>query len=126
MSIPNDLSNLEKMQNMKNMFGEGFIEFLKQSIKIHQNENVIKMLDIAKDKPETYIELLSVAILHHNIPVFKHIIEKFNLTLEREDISISVGYAYADKEDNKSFNDLMEEADKNMYKNKKRIHESFN
>jgi len=80
MSIPNDLSNLEKMQNMKNMFGEGFIEFLKQSIKIHQNENVIKMLDIAKDKPETYIELLSVAILHHNIPVFKHIIEKFNLT----------------------------------------------
>ena len=80
MSIPNDLSNLEKMQNMKNMFGEGFIEFLKQSIKIHQNENVIKMLDIAKDKPETYIELLSVAILHHNIPVFKHIIEKLNLT----------------------------------------------
>ena len=80
MSIPNDLSNLEKMQNMKNMFGEGFIEFLKQSIKIHQNDNVIKMLDLAKDKPETYIELLSVAILHHNIPVLKHIIEKFNLT----------------------------------------------
>ena len=80
MSIPNDLSNLEKMQNMKNMFGDGFIEFLKQSIKIHQNDNVIKMLDLAKDKPETYIELLSVAILHHNIPVLKHIIEKFNLT----------------------------------------------
>ena len=80
MSIPNDLSNLEKMQNMKNMFGDGFIEFLKQSIKIHQNDNVIKMLDLTKDKPETYIELLSVAILHHNIPVFKHIIEKFNLT----------------------------------------------
>ena len=80
MSIPNDLSNLEKMQNMKNMFGDGFIEFLKQSIKIHQNDNVIKMLDLTKDKPETYIELLSVAILHHNIPVLKHIIEKFNLT----------------------------------------------
>ena len=80
MSIPNDLSNLENMQKMKNMLGDGFMEFLKPSIKTHQNENILKMLDLAKDKPESLIELLSVAIFHHNIPVIKHIIEKINLT----------------------------------------------
>ena len=80
MSIPNDLSTLEKMQNMKNMIGDGFIEFLKPNIKSHQNENVLKMLDLAKDKPDSFIELLSVAIFHHNIPIIKHIIEKSNLT----------------------------------------------
>ena len=80
MSIPKDLSTLEQMQNMKNMIGDGFIEFLKPSIKSHQNENVLKMLDLAKEKPESCIELLSVAIFHHNIPVIKHIIEKMNLT----------------------------------------------
>ena len=80
MSIPKDLSTLEQMQNMKNMIGDGFIEFLKPSIKAHQNENVLKMLDLAKEKPESCIELLSVAIFHHNIPVIKHIIEKLNLT----------------------------------------------
>ena len=80
MSIPKDLSTLEQMQNMKNMIGDGFIEFLKPSIKSHQNENVLKMLDLAKEKPESCIELLSVAIFHHNIPVIKHIIEKLNLT----------------------------------------------
>ena len=71
------------------------------------DEFIVLMLDCKKDE-------------------IKRRIEKFNLTLEREDVSISVGYAYADKEDNKSFNDLMEEADKNMYKNKKRIHDSSN
>ena len=80
MSIPKDLSTLEQMQNMKNMIGDGFIEFLKPSIKSHQNENVLKMLDLAKEKPESCIELLSVAIFHHNIPVIKHIVEKLNLT----------------------------------------------
>ena len=80
MSIPKDLSTLEQMQNMKNMIGDGFIEFLKPSIKAHQNENVLKMLDLAKEKPESCIELLSVAIFHHNIPVIKNIIEKLNLT----------------------------------------------
>ena len=64
MSIPNDLINYEKLANMKNYIGGNFIELLKPNIKTKQNENVIKMLDIAKDKPETYIELLSVAIFH--------------------------------------------------------------
>ena len=68
------------MQKMKNMLGDGFMEFLKPSIKTHQNENVLKMLELAKDKPESLIELLSVAIFHHNIPIIKQIIEKLNLT----------------------------------------------
>ena len=80
MSIPNDLSTYEKMANMKNLIGGSFIELLKQSIKSKQNENVIKMLDIAKDKPETYLELLPVAIFHQNMEIVKYIVEKYKLT----------------------------------------------
>ena len=74
MSIPNYLSTMEKMQNMKNMIGEGFIENLKPAIKLHQNENVLKMLELAKDKPDSCLELLSVAIFHHNVPIIKNIL----------------------------------------------------
>ena len=80
MSIPNDISTYEKMANMKNLIGGSFIELLKQSIKSKQNENVIKMLDIAKDKPETYLELLPVAIFHQNMEIVKYIVEKYKLT----------------------------------------------
>lgn len=79
MSIPNYLSTMEKMQNMKNMIGEGFIENLKPAIKLHQNENVLKMLELAKDKPDSCLELLSVAIFHHNVPIIKNILEKFDI-----------------------------------------------
>ena len=79
MSIPSDLSAMEKMQNMKNMLGEGFMEYLKPSIKSHQNENVLKFLELAKDKPDSCIELLSVAIFHNNIPIIKSILEKLNI-----------------------------------------------
>ena len=47
------------MANMKNLLGGSFVELLKQNIKSQQNENATKMLDIAKEKPEAYIELLS-------------------------------------------------------------------
>ena len=85
MSIPSDFNTLEKMQNMqnmKNMIGDGFLELLKPSIKSNQkdNENIFKMLDLAKDKPESYLELLSVAIIHHNIPVIKYFMDKMTLT----------------------------------------------
>jgi hypothetical protein len=80
MSIPNDISAYEKMENMKNLLGGSFIEILKQNIKNKQNENVIKMLDIAKDRPETYLELLAVAIFHQNFEIIKSIIEKFKIT----------------------------------------------
>ena len=64
---------------MKNMIGEGFIENLKPAIKLHRNENVLKMLELAKDKPDSCLELLSVAIFHHNVPIIKNILEKFDI-----------------------------------------------
>ena len=72
MSIQNDLNTLN---NMKNFLGGSFIEYLKPNIKSKQNESVIKMLEIAKDKPETYLELLPVAIFHRNIEIIKYMVE---------------------------------------------------
>ena len=80
MSIPTDMSAYEKMANMKNFLGDSFMEIFKQNIKSNQNENVIKMLDIAKDKPEIYMELFAIAIFHHNLEIIKIIKEKFNIT----------------------------------------------
>ena len=82
MSHPNDinLNTFEKMNSMKNMFGNSIIEILKPSIKTHQNESVIKMLEIAKDKPDTYMELLAVAIFHKNFEIIKLMVEKFKIT----------------------------------------------
>lgn len=50
-------------------------------------------------------------------------IDRFNLALERENISVSVGYAFAEKTDENSFGKLMNQADKYMYAQKKRVHE---
>ena len=80
MSNLGDLSDYEKMTKMKNMLGGSFIEFLKPNIKSKQNESVIKMLEIAKDKPETYLELLAVAIFHQNFEIIKYMVEKFKIT----------------------------------------------
>ena len=80
MSIPNDFSTYEKMANMKNFLGGSLNEMLKQNIKSKQNENVTKMLDFAKEKPETYMELLAAAIFHQNFDIIKYMIEKFKIT----------------------------------------------
>ena len=82
MSLPNDinLNTYEKMASMKNMFGNSIIEILKPNIKSHQNESVIKMLEMTKDKPETYMELLAVAIFHKNFEIIKYMVEKFKIT----------------------------------------------
>ena len=80
MSLPKDLNTLEKMNNMKNMLGDSFIEILKPSIKSKQNENVLKMLELSKDRLQPCLELFSVAIFHHNIPVMKYILENHNLS----------------------------------------------
>ena len=53
-------------------------------------------------------------------------IDKFTLALEREDISVSCGYSYAEKTDENSFKLLMNEADKRMYEQKKLIHDTGN
>ena len=50
-------------------------------------------------------------------------IDRFNLALERENISVSVGYAFAKRTDENSFGELMNQADKYMYAHKKRTHE---
>lgn len=49
-------------------------------------------------------------------------IDHFLLALEREQISVSVGYAYAKESDEGSFRLLMGEADKQMYEQKKKAH----
>lgn len=74
MSFQNNLKSYERMASMTNMLGVSLIDMLKPNIKTKQNENVIKMLDIVKDKPEAYLDLLSVAIFHKNLEIIKLII----------------------------------------------------
>ena len=50
-------------------------------------------------------------------------IERFLLMTERANISISVGYAFAKKVDENTFDILMKKADKQMYAHKKDMHE---
>ena len=52
-------------------------------------------------------------------------IEHFQMMLERENITVSVGYAYEKTADSKSFRTLMEKADKLMYEHKQLIHEEY-
>lgn len=49
-------------------------------------------------------------------------IERFAFATERAHISVSVGYAFSEKTDENSFDRLSEEADKNMYAQKKHVH----
>ena len=79
MSLPNDLGTLEKMQNMKNVIDDKFMEFVIPNIKTKQNDSIMKLLDLAKDKSDSLIEILSVAIFHHNIPIIKFVMENLNL-----------------------------------------------
>ena len=53
MSNQNMYKNLDKMKNMLNV---SLIDILIPQIKSNQNENVINMLDIVKDKPDVEIE----------------------------------------------------------------------
>lgn len=50
-------------------------------------------------------------------------IGRFDLALEREGISVSYGSAFAEETDDTGFKALMDAADKNMYEQKKHIHE---
>ena len=77
MSFQNGLKPYEKIDSNEKMLGISFIDMLKPNIKVKQNDNVIKMLDIVKDEPEAYLELLSVAIFHRNFEITKLIIEKY-------------------------------------------------
>lgn len=46
---------------MKNFFNGNLIEMIKPLIKQKSNESVLKMMDIIKDKPESWFEFLSVS-----------------------------------------------------------------
>ena len=64
------------------------------------------------------------AVLHNcSEEEIKSRTERFLLATERENISVSVGYAFAENTDENSFDQLMEEADQRMYAQKKRTHE---
>ena len=83
MSKENNMKNLEKLSNMKNMLNVSLIDILIPDIKSHKNDNVIKMLEVVKDKPEVYINLLSVAIFHNNKNIVEIILDKyFNTEIE--------------------------------------------
>ena len=105
MSHPNDinLNTLEKMTSMKNMFGNSIIEILKPNIKSHQNESVIKMLEIAKDKPDNYMELLAVAIFHNNFEIIKYMVEKFNITENDSPFMSAISFYNSILPDNSEF-----------------------
>ena len=53
-------------------------------------------------------------------------LDRFALALEREKISVSVGYAFTQEADEDSVRRLLREADKRMYEDKKHIHEKIN
>ena len=77
MSKENNMKNLEKLSNMKNMLNVSLIDILIPDIKSQKNENVMKMLEVVKDKPEVYINLLSVAIFHKNKKIVELILDKY-------------------------------------------------
>ena len=50
--------------------------------------------------------------------------DRFELAIERENISVSVGYFIGEVTGEVSVNDLVSQADKRMYENKKHVHET--
>lgn len=52
-------------------------------------------------------------------------IESFRQALEREGISVSVGYAFSETADRDCFRQLMKTADERMYENKQQIHKLY-
>ena len=64
----------------------------------------------------------AVILRRCNEEAVKTRIDRFFLTLEREGISLSVGYAFSQTSDENTFNELMVQADRQMYEQKKKIH----
>ena len=87
------MKNLDQFSNMKNMLNVSLIDILIPQIKSNQNENVIKMLDIVKDKPDAYLNLLSVAIFHKNLKIVELILDKY-FTSDIEEPYINSHFLY--------------------------------
>ena len=108
MSNQNMLKNFDKMKNMINV---SLIDLLIPEIKSNQNENVIKMLDIVKDKPDAYLNLLSVAIFHKNLKIVELILDKY-FTSDIQEPYINSNFLYNSILSENSKNKL---TDKNYY-----------
>lgn len=94
MSQQNNMKNIEKnLENMKNMLNVSLADILIPDIKSHKNENVTKMLDVVKDKPEMYLSLLMVSIFHKNKKIVEIILNKY-FTSEIEDPFINSQFLY--------------------------------
>ena len=78
---------------MKNMLNVSLADILIPDIKSHKNENVTKMLDVVKDKPEMYLSLLMVSIFHQNKKIVEIILNKY-FTSEIEDPFINSQFLY--------------------------------
>lgn len=53
--------NLGDIAAMKNLFNGNLMEIIKPMIKQKSNESVMKMMDIIKDKPDSWFEFLAVS-----------------------------------------------------------------
>ena len=71
--------NVEELQNLKNMVNNNVIEMIKPSIKQKSNENVLKFMDVIKERPESWFEFISIAIFHQNFQIMKYMIETFRI-----------------------------------------------
>ena len=71
--------NVEELQNLKNLVNNNVIEIIKPSIKQKSNENVLKFIDVIKERPESWFEFISIAIFHQNFQIMKYMIETFRI-----------------------------------------------
>jgi hypothetical protein len=71
--------NIDQINNLKNMVSGNLLEFIKPQIKNHQNENVLKIMDMIHDHPDIWLEFLSLSIVHKNYSIMKYMIETFRI-----------------------------------------------
>ena len=64
--------NIEDLQNLKNMFDNNVIELIKPSIKEKSNENVLKFIEVIKERPENWFEFTSISIFHQNFQIIQY------------------------------------------------------
>ena len=80
MSSPKLPKNMEEFHNLKNIVNNNVLEIIKPSIKQKSNENVLKFIDVIKDRPENWFEFISISIFHQNFQIMKYMIETFRIT----------------------------------------------
>ena len=71
---------VEELQNFQNILNNNVIELIKPSIKEKSNENVLKFIEVIKERPENWFEFTSISIFHQNFQIMKYMIETFRIT----------------------------------------------